>query len=537
MPGVDDAAWDYLIVGSGFGGSVSALRLAEKGYRVLVLEKGRRFAPDDFPNSNWNLRRWLWWPALGLRGFFQMSFLRHVTVLSGVGVGGGSLVYANTLPIPPDPFFEAPSWKDLADWKGELAPHYATAKRMLGAAENPFRTPADDVLEDVARELGRADGFATTPVGVFFGESGETVPDPYFEGKGPERTGCTACGRCMIGCKVGAKNTLDRNYLYLAEQRGAEVHAETEVTRIRPLADGGYHVDARVRRREPVTFQARNVILSGGVLGTLDLLLSLRDSGDLPDLSPRLGEYVRTNSESLLGVVSTRTDRDFSEGIAITSILHTDDHSHVEPVRYPAGSGFFRLLCLPAPRGRTLLGRLFGLVGAFLRRPLRVLRSYLVWDWAKRTVILLYMRTLEGHLSVARGRSLGTGFRKGLTTRLAEGPAPVAAIPEANDIADRVAERIHGVAHAMLTETALGAPTTAHILGGCSMGASADRGVIDHRHRVFGYEGMYVIDGSAISANPGVNPSLTITALAERAMSFIPPKDEAAEAAAPSEEA
>lgn len=518
------SAWDYVIVGSGFGGSVSALRLAEKGYRVCVLEKGRRFAPRDFPRTNWDLRRWLWLPRIGWRGLFKMTFLPHVTVLSGVGVGGGSLVYANTLPVPKGEFFRAASWGDLADWEAELAPHYETAQRMLGATENPQRTYADQVLGEVASEVGRAEAFGPTRVAVYFGRPGETVPDPYFGGAGPARTGCTACGGCMLGCRVGAKNTLDKNYLWFAERAGAQVRPESEVVRVRPEPGGGYRVDVVERRRRRRVYRARNVVFAGGVMGTVDLLLRLRERGDLPDLSPRLGEFVRTNSEALIGVVSARRDRDLSRGIAITSILHTDEHSHLEPVRYPAGSGFFRLMGLPHVAGGSLPVRLLAMLGEVLRHPIRTLRAYLVPDWAKNTLILLYMRTLDGHLSLRRGRSPFTGFARGLTTALAEGPAPAASIPEATDLAWRVAAKVDGVPQSMATETLLGIPTTAHVLGGCCMGRSAAEGVIDADHRVFGYDGLYVIDGSAVSANPGVNPSLTITALAERAMSKIPPK-------------
>ncbi|ABF89743.1 GMC oxidoreductase family protein [Myxococcus xanthus DK 1622] len=527
---------DWLIIGSGFGGSVSALRLTEKGYRVMVLEKGRRFRAPDFPKTNWALKRWLWMPTLGWRGLFEMSFFRHVTVLSGVGVGGGSLVYANTLPIPRDDFFQASTWGHLAAWKEELAPHYTTARRMLGATPNPLRTVPDQVLQDVGTDLGRTD-FQPTTVAVYFGEPGVTVKDPYFNGEGPDRTGCTACGGCMLGCRFDAKNTLDKNYLHLAERRGLALHADTEVTWVRPLPDGGYEVEALqgARRffRKKVRFTAKHVVFAGGVLGTLDLLLKLKASPDgLPRLSDRLGDGVRTNSEALVGVVSGRKGQDLSRGIAIGSILHTDAQSHLEPVRYSAGSGFFRLLMAPQVSGATMLQRFVRLVGLLVRHPLRFLKAWFVPDFARRTMILLYMRTLEGHLRMTRSRRLG------LSTALQEGPAPSANMPEAFDLARRVADKLDGYPMTIVSETLLGIPTTAHILGGCCMGDSAETGVIDSRHRVFGHEGLYVVDGSAISANPGVNPSLTITALAERAMTFIPaartaPRDEVAVPAGP----
>jgi cholesterol oxidase len=518
--------YDFVIVGSGFGGSVSALRLVEKGHRVLVVEKGRRFGPRDFPKTNWELRRWAWVPEVGLRGFFKMSFFPHLTVVHGVGYGGGSLVYANTLPVPKDSFFSGGTWSRLADWKAELAPHYRTARSMLGATQNPRLTIVDEVIRDVARDIGRAEDFHPTTVGVYFGEAGKTVPDPYFGGKGPDRTGCISCGGCMTGCRFNAKNTLDRNYLYLAEKLGLEVATETEVTAVRPEA-GGYLVEARAglapRERTERAFHAKNVVFAGGVLGTLELLLRMKaDPNGLPRLSDRLGHFVRTNSESLIEVVSERRDRDLSHGIAIGSILETDEHSHLEPTRYGAGSGFFRLLAAPHVEGASFWARMAHLAGAVARHPIKLLRAVTVPDFSKYSVILLYMRALEGSLRMKLGRTLTTGFGVGLTTELGEGAAPTASIPEASELARRVAEKLDGLAVSLVTETALGIPTTAHILGGCCMGASSDEGVIDRDHRVFGYEGLYVVDGSAVSANPGVNPSLTITAMAERAMSKVP---------------
>jgi cholesterol oxidase len=532
---MSDEPWDFVIIGSGFGGSVSALRLVEKGYRVLVLEKGRRLGPDDFPKTNWDLRRWMWMPKLGMRGLFKMTFFPHVTVVSGVGVGGGSLVYANTLPVPDDGFFAAPSWGGLAEWKKELGPHYATAKRMLGAVENTHLTHTDHVLQEVAKDIGKPEGFKPTTVAVHFGTPGVTVPDPYFGGEGPPRTGCNFCGGCMLGCRFGAKNTLDKNYLWLAERRGLVIEPETEVTWVRPAGalDGkdGYVVEADQRRgrgTQKVTFRAKKVIFAGGVLGTVELLLKLQESKrGLPHLSEKLGKFVRTNSESLIGVVSGKRDKDLSKGIAIGSILHTDAYSHVEPVRYPSGAGFFRSMSLPHVDGASVFTRVAQMLGVIARHPFKMMKAWLVPDWAKYTVILLYMRTLEGHLSFKLGRAPTTGGAKGMVTSLDVGPAPAASIPEATELAHRVAEKLDAIPQSIATETLAGIPTTAHILGGCVMGKSADEGVIDHQHRVFGYDGLFVIDGSAVSANPGVNPSLTITALAERAMTFIPHKAEA----------
>ncbi len=525
---------DYVIVGSGFGGSVSALRLSEKGYRVLVLEKGTRFGEGDFPKTNWNVKRYLWLPSLGCRGLFKMTFLPHVTALSGVGVGGGSLVYANTLPVPDDEFFTAPSWGSLADWKSELQPHYATAKRMLGATKVPFTTLPDEVLREVGRDIGREDSWSSTDVAVYFGEPGVTVKDPYFGGSGPDRSGCTRCGGCMVGCRHGAKNTLDKNYLWFAEKLGARIEADTEVTWVRPLPEGGFAITARTGRsllpflRTTRTITAKNVVFSGGVLGTVELLLRLRESPDgLPKISSRLGDFVRTNSEVLMGVVTERRDVDLSEGIAIGSILRTDEHSHLEPVRYPAGSGFFRPLAMPHAPGDTVGTRLLNAAAMFVKKPWATLKAATVSDWAKYTMILLYMRTSDGTLRMKLGRGIRTLFRRGLTTGAGSGPEAKAWVPEATELARRIEKKLDGYTESLATETLLGIPTTAHILGGCCMGASAADGVIDAGHRVFGYEGLYVVDGSSMSANPGVNPSLTITALAERAMSRIPAKSAA----------
>lgn len=532
-----DDDWDFIVIGSGFGGSVSALRLSEKGYRVLVIEKGRRFQKEDFPETNWELSRWLWQPEVGLRGIFQMSFFSHVTVLHGVGVGGGSLVYANTLPLPKDDFFEKGSWAGLADWKRQLAPHYRTAKRMLGATPNPRMTPGDHILEEIAEDMGRHEDWAPTEVAVFFGEPGVEVDDPFFDGEGPRRTGCTFCGRCMTGCPVGAKNTLDYNYLHLAERRGARVLPETEVRFVRPTPsasgerDGSLGYDLEVESTKPGdrqrrSFHAKQLVFAGGVMGTIPLLLRMKeDASCLPRLSDRLGDMVRTNNEALIGVVSPDRGVDYSKGIAITSILHTDEVSHVEPVRYGEGSGFFRMLVLPRTEGNHVLVRLGGTVRSFFRQPLTWMRIAFAHDFAKQSQILLYMRTLEGSLRLRLGRSAFTGFRRGLVSELEPGSErPTAFIDEAADLAERFAKKMGGEAMTMLTETLFGTPTTAHILGGACIGASERDGVIDAEQRVFGYPGLWVADGSAVSANPGVNPSLTITAMTERAMSLIPAK-------------
>jgi len=523
------AHYDWIIIGSGFGGSVSALRLAEKGYRVLVLEKGHRFAAEDFPETNRELRKWLWNPALGLRGFWAMSFFRHMTVLHGVGVGGGSLVYCATLPTPKDAFFDAPSWSHLANWKAELEEHYTTARAMLGVERNPRLYRGDRVLEEIAADIGRSEHFHPTDVGIHFGDRASPATDPYFGGAGPKRKGCTYCGACMTGCRVGAKNSLDLNYLHLAETRGALVQAESEVTAIRPR-EGGSQFLVTVRKAgesgRDEAFLADRVVFAGGVLGTVPLLLRMRnDPQGLPNLSPRVGDFVRTNNEALIGVVAPGSGESFAQGISIGSILHTDHESHLEPVRFGPGSNFFQRLMLPHAPGRFLLLRIAKAAGLFLRRPIRWVRAFTTRHFSERQQVMLYMRPSESTLSLRWGRGLHTFFRPGLVSKV-EDPrkAPTAFMPEANDLARRFADKVDGVQLTLATELLTGAPTTAHILGGACMGASAEEGVIDSEHHVFGYPGLYVIDGSAISANPGVNPSLTITALAERAMSRIPAK-------------
>jgi cholesterol oxidase len=516
---------DFLVVGSGFGGAVSAMRLAEKGYRVVVLEAGKRWRPGDFPRTNWRLDKFLWAPALGWFGIQRIAWLRDVVALAGAGVGGGSLVYANTLLRPPPTFFTDPAWAQLDDWQARLAPHYDEALRMLGATPSRFLGPADQTLRAVAEELGRGDTFHQPTVAVYFGDPGKTVPDPYFGGAGPARTGCTLCGGCMVGCRHGAKNTLDRNYLHFAERAGAVIHPLTTVEKIEALPGDpppGYlvtsHATGRARRGSPRrVWRARKVVLAAGVLGTMPLLLRARDQGWLPALSARLGDEVRTNSEALVGALARRRGPDQSRGIAITSGFWPEEHTHVQVVRYGAGQDAMgRLGTLLVPGGGGAWRRRWRWLTQIFRHPLDFLRTLWPWGWAKNSAILLVMQTLENKMALT--------LRNGtLTTRREGSVPPPSYIPAAHLVARRMAERTGGVPLGSLNEVLLDIPLTAHILGGCPMGQDAEQGVIDRDHQVFGYPGLFVCDGSAVSANLGVNPALTICALTEHAMSKIPP--------------
>ena len=504
--------YDIVIVGSGFGGSVSALRLAEKGYRVGVLEAGRRFTPDTLPKTSWDLRNFLWAPKFGMRGIQRITLLKDIVVLSAAGVGGGSLVYANTLYQPPAPFFEDPHWSGITDWAKELSPHYDQASRMLGVTEQPTMTPSDVAIKQVAEDMGVGHTFRRTPVGVFFGEPGKTVPDPYFGGVGPDRTGCIECGHCMIGCRFGAKNRLDVNYLYLAERAGATVHPDTEVTALRP-AGGGWRIDTRGGG-----FTADQVILSAGALGTQRLLHAMKDTGVLPGLSDRLGWLTRTNSEALLGAETTKVPAEpFSTGVAITSSFHPDDETHIEPVRYGPGSNAMGLLSTILVDGGGRVPRPLRFLFQALRHPKVTAHAISVRRWSERTIIALVMQTIDNSLTVRRTR------RGRLTTSPGHGRPNPTWIPVGHEAVRRLADRIGGYPGGTVGDI-FNVPMTAHILGGATIGESPRAGVIDPYHRVYGYPGLHVVDGSAVPANLGVNPSLTITAMAERAMSLWPNK-------------
>ena len=532
--------YDFIVIGSGFGGSVSALRLTDKGYRVAVMEMGRRWTPENLPPTSWYLHRWFWQPSLALRGFFSMRYFRHVTILHGCAVGGGSITYACTLLRPPDKVWDSGSWQGLANWKSEMPQHYDTASRMLGIVENRILGPSDKLLQRVAEEVGVGNTFYRTQVAILQAREGErggvTVPDPFFGGEGPERTTCTGCGGCMMGCREGAKNTLDLNYLYLAEKRGATIFAETKVVDVRPLAghpDGsdGYEVravDSLARfGRHPRRFTCRGVIFSASSLGTMELLFQLKDQGSLPAISGQLGRYVRTNSESLIGVRVPNSGDNLSKGVAIGSGVYIDAHTHIEAVRYPEGSNTMGLLATILTGGRPGSGRVMlwlkNLCASLLRHPLKTVRLWIPFRWARECVILLCMQALEGHIDMKWERHVYWPFRKFLVSRGRRVPT---FIPAANEFAKKFATIAGGTAMSMLPEILFDVPGTAHCLGGAVIADSPERGVVDVRNRVFGYRNMYVCDGSVVAANLGVNPSLTITALSERAMSYIPAASE-----------
>lgn len=516
---------DVVIIGSGFGGSVSALRLREKGYSVAVLEAGRRFNESNYAKNSWDLKNFLWAPQLGFFGIQRFHVLKDVAILAGAGVGGGSLVYANTLYVPGDRFFNDPQWSAITDWKKELAPYYDQASRMLGVTQNPTFTPSDKVMQEVATSMGVGETFTLTPVGVFFGEGrGKDSPDPFFGGVGPTRTGCIECGECMTGCRYNAKNTLPKNYLGLAEAAGADVFPMTTVTAIEPREAGGYRVLARkTGTRTIVEFTADQVILAAGAYNTQKLLHKMKDEKVLPNLSPSLGRLSRTNSESILGAVAKTSGTDFTEGVAITSSFFPDADTHVEPVRYGKGSNSMGLL--QSLITRPVPGKKRWQVWAreLITHPMDVIAMLNVRNWSERSVISLVMQTVDNSLTLSGKRGLFGRWVLATDTSQSN-PAPTY-IPVAADVVEQVAGLIDGRAGSSVFEN-IDAALTAHFVGGCVIGADSEHGVIDPYHRVFNYPDLHVVDGSAITANLGVNPSLTITAQAERAIAMWPNKGE-----------
>jgi len=524
----EDFDYDVLVVGSGFGGSVAALRLTEKGYRVGVMEAGRRFADDQLPKNSWRATKYLWAPWARCFGIMRITLLRDVLIASGTGVGGGSLVYANTLYEPLDAFYRDRQWAHLADWKDELAPHYAQAKKMLGVTTYPGHSPADDHLMAIAKDYGVEGTVHATDVGVLFGETpGEAIADPFFGGAGPDRKACIDCGACMTGCRHNAKNTLVKNYLHLAEGAGAVVHPMTTVTDVRPLDGGGYSVSTRrtgnaLRRR---TFTAEQVVFAGNALSTQRLLHELKERS-LPKLSSRIGELSRTNSEAVLTARSMRKDADYTQGIAITSSFHPDDHTHVEVCRYGHGSSALGLINAPLVDGGHGGSQLKAVWRAY--RALGVRRALAIHNprrWAEQSIVVLVMQTLDNSITTYVKRGL---FGRRMTSKQGVGDPNPSWIPMANKVARDLSAEVGGNAGSSTADLA-GIPMTAHFIGGCVIGDSPETGVIDPYQRVFGYPGLHITDGSAITANLGVNPSLTITAQAERAVALWPNKGEADE--------
>lgn len=514
--------FDVIIIGSGFGGSVSALRLVEKGYRVALLEAGRRFEEKDFPKTSWRINRFLFFPRLGLKGLQRIHALPDVLILAGAGVGGGSLVYANTLYRPPASYFNDPQWSSITDWSAELDPWYDQASRMLGVAQNPFRSPSDDAMYEVACEMGREESFNLAPLGIHFGKPGLEVDDPYFGGKGPKRRGCTHCGECMTGCRHNAKNTLPKNYLGLAESAGAKIFAETTATAIKPESEG-WLIETRssgawIGKGE--RFTADQVIVACGTYNTLKLLHQMKSKGILPRLSPTLGDLARTNSESLTAAVMKRGENDYSQGAAITSSFFPDEKTHVEPVRYGKGSNLMGLLQTVMTEGHSASKRRTGWIRAVARNPVTLLRILNVRRWSERSVIALVMQNIDSAITVRAKRSI-FGFRL-TSTNNSENPNATY-IPAANEVAKSISKRHGGLPVGHIGDL-VSAPFTAHFVGGCVIGSDEKNGVIDPYHRVWNYPTLHVIDGSTLTANLGVNPSLTITAQAERAISLWPNK-------------
>ena len=518
--------FDVVVIGSGFGGSVAALRLTEKNYKVAILEAGKRFNDKDFPKTSWRLRKFLFMPRLGLNGIQRIHVLPDVLVLAGAGVGGGSLVYANTLYKPPASYFEDKQWRDITNWDQELSPWYDQASRMLGVAQNPYFSASDKAMKQVADQMGVGHTFKLAPLGVYFGDGvGVKSKDPFFGGVGPDRSGCLQCGACMTGCRHNAKNTLPKNYLGLAESAGAKVFPENTVTKVEQLADGSWVVTARKssawfgKKRK---FTAANVVIAAGTYNTQKLLHKMKTTGVLPKISDYLGKLSRTNSEALTGSIMPKGGTDFSKGSAITSSFFPDDHTHVEPVRYGKGSNFMGLLQTVMTDGEKIRDRRKQWLRQVVTKPSLLLKILDVRQWSERTVVALIMQNVDSAISVSSKRGL-FGFR--LTSKNDSLTPNATYIPAANEVARRVAENNGGIAGGHIGDL-VNAPFTAHFVGGCVIGESIQTGVIDPYHRVYNYPTLHIVDGASVTANLGVNPSLTITAQAERAFSMWPNKGE-----------
>jgi len=517
-----DNNYDYIVIGSGFGGSVSAMRLAEKGYRVLVLEKGKAYKAEDFPKTNWNFRKFFWAPLFKWFGFQKLSFFKEVFILSGVGVGGGSLVYANTHMFPPDEFFNNTAWSHFKDWKKVLNPFYEKARFMLGTTKNETFDREDELLREVAKDMGREDSFEGVDVGVYFGDTEKEV-DPYFKGLGPIRKGCIECAGCMVGCRHNAKNTLDKNYLFFAKKFGVEIEAERMVEQVE-YKDDHYiirtHSSTSWFKRNKKTYISKGLVVSGGVLGTMSILLKQKYKyNTLTELSDKLGENLRTNSESLCGVTAPKEK--LNHGIAVTSVFNPDENTHIEIVKYPDGSNAMKAFATVATGPGHPIIRVIKLMLNIIKKPVTYLKLTLKKDWAKNSVIFLVMQSLDNSMKMV--------YKRFPFSRIALQNKKGERVPAYIDIGQKVmndyAKKINGTPQNALTEVLFNMSTTAHVLGGCPMGKSKEEGVVNDKFEVYGYPRMHILDGSIIPCNLGVNPSLTITALSEYAMSLIPEKE------------
>lgn len=513
--------YDFIVIGSGFGGSVAGLRLAEKGYKVLMLEQGKRYHPEDFPKTNWNLPKYIWWPKLRLFGFQRISFFPATSILSGTGVGGGSLVYANTLYIPPDDFFRNEQWSRFANWKEVLEPFYDKASFMLGRQKYTKMNTEDNALEEVSKDMNAHHTFDRVHVGVNCNET-ETITDPYFNGLGPLRKGCIECGGCMVGCREGAKNSLDRNYLWFAEKMGLEILPETKAEKIL-YADSLYHIEIRpvtsFFRKKGKTFVARGIVVAAGTLGTLELLLKQKYKyKTLPRLSEKLGYELRTNAETL-SAVSCAAEK-LNNGLAITSVFRPDPHTHVEIVKYPDHSNAMKwFFGLSAAGTHSSLGRIWKLFLNTLLHPVQFLKIVFNFRWSSNLVIFLVMQTVDNAMRMVWEKRWPGGRIKIDNRGQKKVPAY---IPIGQEVMERYAEKVKGISQNILLEVVLNRPTTAHILGGCPMSESPVNGVVDKNLKVHGYPDFFITDGSVVQGNIGVNPSLTITALAEYALNNLP---------------
>ena len=523
--------YDFIIIGSGFGGSISALRLTQKGYKVAVIEKGKKFSKNDYPKTNWQIKKFLWAPVLKCFGIQQISLLKGVMVLHGAGYGGGSLVYANTLMKPDDQIFQSSDWPTSVNWKNELTPYYNLAKSALGVTKNKFESAADLEIKKLGERLKVESTYHLTDVGVYFNSEQKEERDPYFGGHGPQRTPCNACGSCMIGCPVGAKNTLDKNYLFFAEKWGADVYLETHIEKIMPQRAGHenyrYKLEGKISTKywsSTKTFHAKNVIIAAGVLGTLDILFKNKFvHKTLQNISNHLGKNVRTNGESLCGATSlSNKNADYSVGIAIGSAIHPDASTKIEPVRYPSGSDLMKYLAVPLTNG-TPWSRPFKLIYQIIRSLPQLIKVYFSNKWPEKTIILLIMQSIDQKISLNLGRSFFFPFYRKL--KISSDEKIPSYLPIAQTATQILAQQIDGLGQNIISEVALDTPATAHILGGAILADQQLNGVINIKHQVFGYEGLYVCDGSIIPSNLGVNPSLTISALAERFVDQFPKAD------------